>query len=137
MEQTNIQLDVEISAVEALRTAERLVASNATTEQVTFALQLKIACGLYEKPSASDVNKSNIHASVYIACAECLKIIGDLLAAQAVAERGLLHYPSDIQLLGQLAAIHGALAARYHEVAQRARAALNLQRPPEGGFDGQ
>jgi hypothetical protein len=135
MEQTNIQLDVEISAVEALRTAERLVASNATTEQVTFALQLKIACGLYEKPSASDVNKSNIHASVYIA--ECLKIIGDLLAAQAVAERGLLHYPSDIQLLGQLAAIHGALAARYHEVAQRARAALNLQRPPEGGFDGQ
>lgn len=125
MMQINTQLESALSGLEAQQLAERLAVGDAIGECVALAVRLKHACRLHEKVGADDAGGSPVDAAVYVTSAYCLRVMGDLLTAQAVAERGLLHYPAHVSLVAELVAVHEALALRYREVALRYHAALH------------
>jgi len=134
--QINAQLDDELSAVDAQQLAERLAAKPAMGECVALAARLKHACRMHDKAGADDSGTMPVDAAVYVTSAYCLRVMGDLLTAQAVAERGLLHYPTHGPLVNELVAVHEALALRYREVARRYQSACHLPSRSESGGDG-
>ncbi len=134
--QINAQLDDELSAVDAQQLAERLAAKPAMGECVALAARLKHACRMHDKAGADDAGTMPVDAAVYVTSAYCLRVMGDLLAAQAVAERGLLQYPIHVPLVDELVAVHEALARRYQEVARRYQSAHQLPSHSMSGGDG-
>ena len=134
--QINAQVDDELSALDAQQLAERLAAKHATGECVALAARLKHACRMHDKAGADDPGTMPVDAAVYVTSAYCLRVMGDLLTAQAVAERGLLHYPTHGPLVNELVAVHEALALRYREVARRYQSACHLPSRSESGGDG-
>jgi len=134
--QINAQLDDELSAVDAQQLAERLAAKPAMGACVALATRLKHACRMHDKAGADDAGTMPVDAAVYVTSAYCLRVMGDLLAAQAVAERGLLQYPTHVPLVDELVAVHEALARRYQEVARRYQSAHQLPSHSMSGGDG-
>ena len=94
-------------------------------ERLAFVDRLKTASRLAEKINAEESIAEQPHAAVFLCCAQCLRVLGELLAAQAVAERGMLIYPAQVDLMDELAHVHDALALRYREVAKRYQLAHN------------
>jgi|GEM_PF-1346900 hypothetical protein len=134
--QTNIPIDAALSTLEAQQWAERLAAEHAIGESVALAVRLKHACRLHDKVGADDAGATPIAAEVYLSSAYCLRVMGDLLTAQAVAERGLLYHPAHVPLVNELVAVHEALALRYREVARRYQSAMYPPNRREVGGNG-
>lgn len=123
--QADTVIDGELTVQTALQQAQRLAAPAHTVERLNFVSRLKLVCRLADKLVQDDAAVGHPNASVYLCCAQCLRVVGDLLAAQAATERGLMLYPSNVGLLDELASIHEALAARYRAVARRCQTALD------------
>jgi hypothetical protein len=136
MMQAQTQIDAGLSTLDALQLAERLAAGEAIGERVALSVRLKNACRLHEKNGADDIGGIQINAELYVTSARCLRIIGVLLTAQAVAVRGLMHHPAHVPLIDELVAVHEALALRYREVAQRCEAAVIPLGSVQLGSDG-
>lgn len=134
--QINAHVDEELSVLDAQQLAERLAAKHAMGECVALAARLKRACRMHDKAGADDAGTMPVDAAVYVTSAYCLRVMGDLLAAQAVAERGLLQYPDHVPLVDELVAVHEALALRYQEVAHRYQSAQHLLSHSTSGGDG-
>lgn len=136
MMQAQVKIDAGLVVDDALQLAQRLASSDATDERVAFSLRLRNACRLHEKSGSDDTDSTLIDPVVFVCSAQCLRIVGDLLAAQAVAERGLLHHPVHVPLVDELVAVHEALAKRYKEVSQRYQQSFKLGVHPSVGSDG-
>jgi len=122
--QTDTAIDEQLTVQTAQQLAQRLASPAHAIERLNFVSRLKQACRLADKPAQDDGITTYPDEAVYLCCSHCFRTVGELLAAQAAAERGLLLYPSSVALMDELASIHDALAVRYRAVARRCQAAL-------------